>query len=96
MGSRISRRQFLTGRLRGPATPADPARPRTAVISSACLARNRVVCRNCGELCAPRAIRFAPAPGGVSVPEVDPRACTGCGDCVPACPVSAITLVAAA
>jgi ferredoxin-type protein NapF len=95
MTSGISRRQFLTGRLRGPAGPADPARPRTAVISAACLARNRIVCRNCGELCGPRAIRFTVAAGGVSAPEVDLRACTGCGDCVPACPVSAITLVAA-
>jgi ferredoxin-type protein NapF len=93
--SSISRRQFLTGRLRGAAEPADPARPRTAVISAACLARNRIVCRNCGELCAPRAIRFAAVAGGVSVPEVVAAACTGCGDCVPACPVSAITLVAA-
>jgi ferredoxin-type protein NapF len=95
MTSGISRRQFLTGRLRGPAAHADPARPRTAVISADCLARNRIVCRNCGELCGPRAIRFTVAAGGVSAPEVDRRACTGCGDCVPACPVSAITLVAA-
>jgi ferredoxin-type protein NapF len=93
--SSISRRQFLTGRLRGAAAPADPARPRIAVISSACLARNRVVCRNCGELCGPRAIRFTVASGGISAPEVDSRLCTGCGDCVPACPVSAISLVAA-
>lgn len=95
MTSSISRRQFLTGRLRGPAAPADPARPRTALIASTCLARNRIVCRNCGEVCAPRAIRFTVAAGGIAAPDVDPRACTGCGDCVPACPVDAIALLAA-
>jgi len=94
--SGISRRQFLTGRLRRAPAPADPARPRVAAISSACLAYSRVVCRNCRELCGPRAIRFPALAGGASAPQVDPRACTGCGDCVPACPVSALALVAVA
>jgi ferredoxin-type protein NapF len=94
--SGISRRQFLIGRLAGSREPADPFRPRTAVIAAACLAFNRVECRICGESCAPGAIRFRTGAGGVSIPQVDLAACTGCGDCVPACPVAAIALAAVA
>jgi ferredoxin-type protein NapF len=91
--SRISRRQFLTGRLSGGRAPADPSRPLKAVIAAGCLALNRVVCRSCGEACAPRAIRFQLAPGGISTPVVDSELCNGCGDCVGACPVAAVSLV---
>ena len=96
MKSGISRRQFLTGRLAGDAEPADPSRSRKAVIAAACLALNRVVCRTCGESCVPGAIRFRIEAGGISTPQVDREACTGCGDCVTACPVAAITLTATA
>ena len=54
------------------------------------------MCEACRDVCPTRAIRAIPrlrqAPI-VAVREVD---CTGCGDCVAACPVSAITLVGAA
>ena len=66
MKSGISRRQFLTGRLAGNAASADPSRPRKAMIAASCLARNRVVCRSCGERCEARAIRFVPALGGAA------------------------------
>jgi ferredoxin-type protein NapF len=94
--SGISRRQFLTGRLSGVRPHADPAQPRRAAIAPGCLALNRVVCRSCGEVCEARAIRFAPAVGGASAPEVDPALCNGCGACVGACPAAAVSLVAAA
>jgi ferredoxin-type protein NapF len=65
-----------------------------ATIGAGCLARNRVVCRSCGERCEARAIRFALAAGGVGEPVVDCDRCTGCGACVAVCPVSAIDVAA--
>lgn len=88
--SGLTRRGFLTGRLASGA----PASAKAA-IGERCLARNRIVCRSCGERCEARAIRFAPALGGAADPIVDVERCTGCGECVPVCPVAAITLGAA-
>lgn len=64
----------------------------TAVITDSCLAMNGVVCRTCGEQCDERAIRFRPRVGGVSIPELDSEACSGCGACVAPCPVKAVTI----
>ncbi len=61
-----------------------------ARIGGSCLALNRTVCRSCGEACDARAIRFELRPGGVAIPNILNDACTGCGACVPACPVRAI------
>ena len=63
-------------------------------IADGCLAHQRVECRVCGELCETKVIRFRPTLGGVSCPEVDHAACTGCGACLAPCPVGAITRVA--
>lgn len=68
--------------------------PLRAHIGDACLTAQKVVCRSCGEVCEPRAIRFKPALGGVSHPGLDVGACTGCGACVAVCPASAITVSA--
>jgi ferredoxin-type protein NapF len=63
-----------------------------ARIDSHCLAQRKVECRVCGEACQARAISFRPVPGGVALPEFDPARCTGCGDCVRPCPVSAVSM----
>lgn len=61
-------------------------------VADTCLSRRGVECRVCGEACDARALRFVPARGGIAQLQIDAAACTGCGDCVGVCPVSAITL----
>ena len=96
------RRFFLTGRspsapASGSAAGAPPALPAPGPhwqihISPACLMRQRVECRSCAEACDTRALRCVPAVGGAQL-RIEATACTGCADCVPGCPVQAITLV---
>jgi ferredoxin-type protein NapF len=64
----------------------------TARIGAACVEPRGVTCRRCGEACDAGAIRFRPARGGASV-LLDVTLCTGCGECAPVCPVSAISFV---
>lgn len=63
-----------------------------AVIGTSCLARQKVVCRTCGERCEAGAIRFRPERGGVAMPQLDLAICNGCGMCAADCPSRAITL----
>ena len=77
------------------AFPADPAQPPWSLsveIGSACLARNGVICRSCGERCEETAIRFQLQVGGRALPAVDTALCNGCGDCLNACPTGAIRI----
>jgi len=74
----------------GPAT--GPAFTRRVQVAASCLARHGVECRLCGDACDTRALRFVPARGGIAQLQVEPGACTGCGDCLAPCPVQAITL----
>ena len=64
--------------------------PYQAWIGDACLPRQGVECRVCGDFCDVRAIRFAPRLGGSPLPEIDPEKCTGCGACYAPCPTNAI------
>ena len=66
-----------------------------AVIGDGCLAEAGIVCRSCGDACPASAIRFRPRIGLPPQAMVDEAVCTGCGDCVGACPGEAITLGAA-
>jgi len=66
-----------------------------AIINGDCLAEAGIVCRSCGDACALSAIRFQPRIGLPPQPIVNETTCTGCGDCVGACPGEAITLGAA-
>ena len=65
---------------------------RIAVIDSLCLAEAGIICRSCGEACGHAAIRFSPRIGLPPRPIVDQDVCTGCGECVAACPGEAIAL----
>ena len=66
-----------------------------ALIGELCLAEAGIVCRSCGEACPDSAIRFRPRVGLPPQAIVDEAACTGCGQCVGACPGEAIALGAA-
>jgi ferredoxin-type protein NapF len=57
-----------------------------------CLSHRGIDCQICRDGCPQDAIRFPPRPGGPFRPLVRADACTGCGVCVEACPVSAIGL----
>lgn len=85
-----SRRRFLTLR---PAAAGDGfvARP-----GDGCLPFLGTDCQICRDACPAGAIRFVPRRGGPFLPSVEASSCTGCGDCVGACPTAAMALGAAA
>jgi len=66
-----------------------------ASITRSCLARNKTSCTACAGSCSRGAVRFA-SRGGASIPEIDKRACNGCGACIGFCPESAIGMTAPA
>lgn len=63
-----------------------------AVVSTACVEAKGVSCRMCEETCAVSAISFKPAMGGRSNIQISQASCTGCGACLRACPVAALSM----
>ena len=87
----LARRNFLTARPERKSI-SDDAQTFRLDVSAKCLPYQNVVCEACRDACEPNAIRFPPRLGGAARPVIDYQSCTGCGDCVGACPVSAIDL----
>lgn len=97
----VSRRTLLTAVLplasgRGDASAPSPERQPNQQVASisganACVERQGIACRRCAEVCEHSAIRILAREGRGAV--IDAAACTGCGDCVPVCPVETIALV---
>jgi ferredoxin-type protein NapF len=82
---KLSRRALLRGR-------PTSAGSKGLVVAASCLARQGVLCRTCADVCPEGAIRFPPLLGRVAQPMPDIVRCTGCGDCVSACPADALHL----
>jgi len=81
-----------TGALQGLRSDTDQAWRHTMQISERCLSIGGVVCRACGDHCEVRAIRFTQLTQGRLLPEINAATCTGCGQCIAACPADAITI----
>ncbi len=77
------------------ATPFDEASAWQLEVSitEACLSRQGIVCRSCGDACASAAIRFQLRTGGRSAPQVISPLCTGCGECLAVCPSRALSIL---
>ncbi|BAE51496.1 Ferredoxin [Paramagnetospirillum magneticum AMB-1] len=66
--------------------------PVLARLGASCISIQGVTCRLCGDPCDVRAIKFRPLPGGRVLPEIAEESCNGCGICVSACPVGALSM----
>jgi ferredoxin-type protein NapF len=94
MAAQLSRRA-LFGRLAGSQHPAEPVPAETGVaqLNGRCISLQGVSCRLCAAPCEPAAFGFRLMTGGRALPIIDESRCTGCGLCIPSCPVSALSMV---
>ena len=67
--------------------------PKIASLGENCLAYQSISCRLCEDACEIEAISFRPQLGGKEFPIINNDTCTGCGECLPVCPSSALTLM---
>ncbi len=61
-----------------------------AYINDHCVNYQGTICQMCLSGCDDNAMKFCVQKGGVTVPEIDPDMCTGCGECFRFCPKQAI------
>ena len=89
----------LRGRREPPAASSpNDASPENvvAVIGPGCLNQAGTMCEACRDICPARAIHAIPRLRQAPIVAVREADCTGCGDCLAACPVAAITLASVA
>lgn len=94
----VSRRALLSAFF--PSAPAEGADPgaceqpglvATISTTTICVERHGVSCRRCAEVCEHSAVQIMARERRGAV--VDAKSCTGCGDCVPVCPVGALAML---
>jgi ferredoxin-type protein NapF len=81
-----------TGALQGLRSDIDQAWQHRMQITDRCLSLGGIVCRTCGDHCEESAIKFSLLTQGRSLPEINPKTCTGCGQCIAICPTDAISI----
>lgn len=95
MPAELSRRALFRRLAAGGESQPQPAGPKVARVGETCISLAGVACRLCQDPCEPDAIRFQLMTRGRAAPVVDAGRCTGCGHCMPSCPVGALDLVPA-
>jgi ferredoxin-type protein NapF len=87
-----SRRRLFFGKRPEQAPEEDDVPPQLIAVADTCLAANGIACRSCDDACPRRVFRFKPTFGGRITPTIAVHRCNGCGDCLPICPIGALSL----